>query len=46
MASMEVKLSPIEVEIWCELLEIPIGGDNFKAAAGDRLGGGGSIFPT
>ena len=39
MASMEVKLSPIEVEIWCELLETPSEGDNFMATACDRLGG-------
>ena len=39
MASMEVKLSPIEVEIWCELWETPSEGDNFMGAAADRLGG-------
>jgi hypothetical protein len=39
MASMEVKLSPIEVEKWCELWETPSEGDNFLVAAVDKWGG-------
>ena len=42
MASMEVKLSPIEVQILCDLLGVevtPIAGDIFKAITFDRLGG-------
>ena len=39
---MEVKLSPIEVEISCELLgaeDTPMAGDISKAANSDRWGG-------
>ena len=40
MASMEVKLSPIEVEDGRKMLVTPCEGDIFMATAGDRLGGG------
>ena len=40
MASMEVKLSPIEVEDRRKLLVTPCEGDIFMATTGDRLGGG------
>ena len=46
MASMEVKLSPIEVEDGRKMLVTPCEGDIFMATASDRLGGGWFHLPN